>query len=239
MWEFPLMVHWKTGCMLEGLKPRRLHMVFVLYLSHLLNFRRWVTGWMLTGYCVYFVSFSRICSWGRKGLSSSSATGYFMPMESSPFLNWISLSRTCLCLPWYLPLPFSTWWQQSTQSPHASSPKVGMDIERSLCQQLCPTDLDEAILVLVMLWKLLFSKRSCLCASLLVKHLWVRLYNIKKLHFVFFLSIWYGSKAMSFYLCITVNLYKKLVTHPSTMVCLCTVRFLTQSLNKTIEPGFE
>lgn len=32
-------------------------MVFVLYLSHLLNFRCWVTGWMLTGYCVYFCKF--------------------------------------------------------------------------------------------------------------------------------------------------------------------------------------
>lgn len=114
-----------------------------------------------------------------------------------------------------------------------------MDIERSLCQQFCPGDLDEAILVLVTLWKLLFSKRSCLCARLLVKHLWVRLYNIKKLHFVFFLSNWYRSKAMSFYLFITVNLYKKLVTHPSTMVCLCIVHFLMQCLNKTIEPGFQ
>lgn len=113
-----------------------------------------------------------------------------------------------------------------------------MDIERSLCQQLCPIGLDEAISVLVTLWKLLFSKRSCLCARLLVKHLWVRLYSIKKLPFVFFLSIWYRSKAMSFYLFITVNLCKKLVTHPSTMVCLCIVYFLTWYLNKKIEPGF-
>lgn len=94
----------RNNYVLEGLKCRRLHAVPPCDLWCVLNIRYI----MLTEYCMYFASLSRIFLSGRKGLLSSSATGCFMPMESSPFPNWISLSKTSHCLPWYLHLPSST-----------------------------------------------------------------------------------------------------------------------------------
>lgn len=65
----------------------------------------------------------------RKDSLFSSATGYSMPMGSSPFPEWINLSKIYPFWHWYPHQPFFTCSLQNLPSLHGYSQKEPMDTE--------------------------------------------------------------------------------------------------------------